>query len=240
MTNQDLVAADSTREYAARYFERQLVALDLGRAQIEAQALPELEQSLERIEQCIDHPESFGTLKLRMTASAMLIVSTESHFEIGALPILLERKRFILERICLLRSEQRLVDLREVVGESSDQSIRAEFEKQIAELHVELVSSQEKARKVDQAAADARFQEEMELARVSAEIFERRSRVWRSFLERESVATIVGGFLLIGLTITMIVASFTRITISEILSNAFLVILGYFFGQAVGKADRRE
>ena len=64
------------------------------------------------------------------------------------------------------------------------------------------------------------------------ELFERRSKVWFSLLERESAATILGGILLFIILITHVTAIFAKFSIPEILNNAFLIILGYFFGQS--------
>jgi hypothetical protein len=59
-----------------------------------------------------------------------------------------------------------------------------------------------------------------------------RSETLQSFLARESVATIVGGFLLILIALVLLIAMFFKLTAPEIINNSFLVILGYFFGQA--------
>lgn len=50
------------------------------------------------------------------------------------------------------------------------------------------------------------------------------------------MATYVGAFLLVVLTFVQVVAMFSPTTHnSEIINNAFLLILGYFFGQSVGR-----
>lgn len=59
-----------------------------------------------------------------------------------------------------------------------------------------------------------------------------RSEMWQSWFARESVASIIGGFLLALITIVFLVAMFFKVVIPDIISNGFLVILGYFFGQA--------
>ena len=69
------------------------------------------------------------------------------------------------------------------------------------------------------------------------ELLERRSKVWLSFLERESAATIIGSVLIIIITVAQIIAVFHSIPPSDILNNAFLLILGYFFGQTTNKAS---
>jgi hypothetical protein len=82
----------------------------------------------------------------------------------------------------------------------------------------------------DQAQRKAQLDQQAELARI--EVFERRSRVLQTFLERQSVATIVGAVLLIAIFALIAVSSAFNTSVPELISNAFLVILGYFFGQA--------
>ena len=64
------------------------------------------------------------------------------------------------------------------------------------------------------------------------ELWERRSKVLRSFLERESAATIIGAILLIVITLAHIASLAFGLSIPETLNSAFLLILGYFFGQS--------
>jgi hypothetical protein len=50
------------------------------------------------------------------------------------------------------------------------------------------------------------------------------------------MATYVGAFLLIILTIVQVAAMFSEtLHTSEIINNAFLLLLGYFFGQSVAR-----
>jgi uncharacterized membrane protein YoaK (UPF0700 family) len=74
----------------------------------------------------------------------------------------------------------------------------------------------------------------------NAEINERRYRIIKSFLARESVATIIGAILLFCLTIVLIVAAFMHTALPEIINNAFLLILGYFFGRETNRANNSK
>ena len=78
-----------------------------------------------------------------------------------------------------------------------------------------------------------------ELERLKMELFERKSKVWLSLLERESAATILGGFLLLIILIVHVTAIFAKFSMPEILNNAFLIILGYFFGQSTNDTSKR-
>ena len=63
---------------------------------------------------------------------------------------------------------------------------------------------------------------------------ERKSKIWLNFLQRESAASIIGGIVLLMLTVALISGMIFGKE-SQILSNGFLVILGYFFGQSSSK-----
>ena len=87
------------QEDASRLFEAQLESIGLGRAQIAQQSIAELDDSLVRVDDALRTPESFGVLRLSMTASAaVLLVKSDSgsHIEVGVVPLLLERKKAII------------------------------------------------------------------------------------------------------------------------------------------------
>jgi hypothetical protein len=106
-------------EQALRVFEPKLRALNLGLDQIDRQTLLELEASLERIAEAMRHPEQFGTIRLKMTADAAVVVvarsTSEAQFEVGIYPFLLQRKVRVLDRIKSLRPTGRLADLRQQI-----------------------------------------------------------------------------------------------------------------------------
>ena len=93
----------------------------------------------------------------------------------------------------------------------------------------------ENAERLEEISLQRRYSE----ARLEMERTERRAAVRQQFLARESVATIVGGFLLLVLSTALIVAMFTATAVPTILSNGFFIILGYFFGQTAGRAAAR-
>lgn len=65
-----------------------------------------------------------------------------------------------------------------------------------------------------------------------ADIYERRWRVWKAFLERPSAATLLGAFLLVGMFVYIaLVTTLGSGPVPSLVGNAFLLILGYFFGQ---------
>ena len=109
---------DNIEKTAAAFFEPKLRALSLAANQIEQQSLPQLEESLVRITDAMQHPEQFGTVSMKVTANAAVIVSaatSEAQIDVGILPLLLERKGLILDRIKTVRPENQILNLRQQV-----------------------------------------------------------------------------------------------------------------------------
>ena len=116
--------------------------------------------------------------------------------------------------------------------------VRAELEKQIQQKKTDAERLQKQIEEQNQ--IQEREQNDTDKDKIAVELFERRSKVWRSFLERESVASIVGALLLIVLVFSMIIAMFQNIAPSDIVNNSLMLVLGYFFGQTISKASPNE
>lgn len=249
-------------QQAKDFFEPQLVRLNLGEDQINNQNLEELTQSLERVNDAIQNPSSFGTLKLKMTAELGILLSkatSDYHVEVGILPILLQRKKLILERMRLLKGDQKIEELQNIAKDVTDNEVRTRLEDEITQLRSEMEKLREQNADVENAQAQSQLNAEIERSKAESELaavqvqvemekFERRSKVWQSYLERESASTVIGGMLLLLIGCALITSMFLNPVLSvlsgqepvpfssDILNNAFLLILGYFFGQTVGKA----
>jgi len=222
---------------AARHFEPQLASMKLGVSDIEAQNLEELQASLIKINDAIDNAAAFGTVRVKPDAGIRFWVidqdrDRDATIEVGILPLLLERKSLILKRIAALQPQEQLNDIKDLVNSLvKDEGLRGELLDSIQQ-------SGQRARieadALEQEATQTEAQRER-FMRLQVELQERRSAIWLSFLQRESVASIVGAILLLGLGIALIVAMFTHTSTSEVVANSFLLILGYFFGQASGR-----
>jgi hypothetical protein len=153
--------------------------------------------------------------------------------------LLLERKKLILERIDILKRDEKIEGLRDLINRVSDEAIRTKLEGELSSLETESRKLREQAKEVEQTQAQERLKAEADLARLQQELFEKRSKVWRSFLERESVATVVGSLLLVILTVSQLVAMFLKVPSTDIVNSGFLLILGYFFGQTISRASTR-
>jgi hypothetical protein len=118
---QPATSSDRFYEAARAYFEPQLARLNLSEEQIDQQTLDQLGDSLNKINELISHPDSLGSFRLSIPAAKFWVVSTaEGHAEVGALPMLLERKSQILRRISTLRQELGLAELKDVVTTAVD------------------------------------------------------------------------------------------------------------------------
>ena len=113
-------ASERTRERLQReaedFFEPQLSSLGLSVAAIENQDLEQLRSSLERVNDLIANPGQLGTFRLTASSGAV-IARAETTLEVGALPLLLQRKRLILDRIAALGGEAQASSLRDLIAE---------------------------------------------------------------------------------------------------------------------------
>jgi hypothetical protein len=232
------------QEQAEAFFEPQLAPLGLSVAAIESQDLIQLRASLAEIDKLIQNPGQLPTFRTSTSALSVWVVKAEGSVEIGVLPILLQRRRRILERIAELGGPVHASTLRDLIGEVRDEAIQTRLRKEIDDLEQQAmilkqgVAAQEAAERAAHL-EEIRIEGIIRQGQLDIERAEHRARVWRRFLERESVATILGGFLLLCLTASLVVAMFLGTTVPEIFSNGFFIILGYFFGQTAGRATAR-
>jgi hypothetical protein len=220
------------------FFEPQLEQLGFSKSQIENHSLTDLQLNLDSINEAIKHPESFGSLSFNVQADGRLYITkskSDAHFEIGILPLLLDRKKLVLERIRVLSANEKIETIQDLVNNVEDEEVKKKIGKEIEGLRYESQRLREQSKEVEEGQSEERIKIQIDLARLNAEIFERRSKVWFSLLERESAATILGGVLLLIILVAHVTAIFSKFSIPEILNNAFLIILGYFFGQSTNK-----
>ena len=237
------VKEEAFRGKVRKFLEPRLHYLGLSEKQIAKQSLDELNESLTQLDNLLAHPELFfddsdKTVKVNLILNEL---GPSEGILIHLHPILLERKSQILERIALLRPREQMADLKEVVVNTVDdlnlrESLLREIEHGAAKASTEADLLQLELRQTD------KERENFELLRQERLITlaERRSKMRKSWFERESIASIVGAVLLLGLGIALIVAMFIGTTTSEVVTSGFLLILGYFFGQASGRKDQEE
>ena len=237
-------------ERSREYFDILLKPLNLTEEEIQEQSLEELKISLERINEAIQHPESFGTINLKITADTGVIIAkatSESHFSMGILPILLERKKLILQRIRLLEGEKKIGCIHELINQVPDENLKStlktefeELKKSSSHLQKELIDTENQGMEEQINLQERMLKVEAERARIDLDRTERKAKVTLSYLEKESVATLVGGALLIIIIVSLIYCMIFNIPSTDILNNALLLIMGYFFGQSATKSKNNR
>jgi hypothetical protein len=212
----------SLKQVADAIFEPRLRELDLATDQIENQNSDGLQESLDRVNDAIQHPEAFGQVNVRFSpdVGGMIVArnASEGQLTVGILPILLERKRLILSRIRQLSGKdaedlmERLATQPNGAGETAEKAAEA-----LRKLRVALEADTET---VDLDRDVARRREQVA-------IYERQAKVWQSFLA--------------------LARPWSQPDCRDVRRhNCFpgrhqriLIILGDFFGQSVGR-DRTE
>ncbi|MGW5229647.1 hypothetical protein ACWEP5_32545 [Nocardia niigatensis] len=134
-----------------------------------------------------------------------------------------DRRARLLERIAYLTQQNQMAEIKGVVeAKVEDPQVRQELSDRLSELTRQ---QQELADRL-QAQDDEDAREERRQA-----LQERKWRMRKSLLDREPAAVLIGGLLLIVVTVALLIAMFSHTPTPEIVANSFLLILGFFFGQ---------
>ena len=205
-----------------------LLDLGLGKDQISHQGIKELNQSLHRIDSCILHPESFLQQKFKDT------INSVTDFKLKIVPILLERRIFVLESIDELVSTRKIYDLRRLAKKIPDVRVKSSLEKSLDDLQKKDSLLKKEYQKLEKLRLNI-YSEQQKFSSIFKELTETRDKTSKYFQGRESITTLIMGILLILITSLFVIAPFTSIQVPDILSSTFLIILGFFFGQTIGR-----
>lgn len=127
-----------------------------------------------------------------------------------------------------LQQEHQMAEINDVVAEKvEDPQVRQQLSELVAEFSRQQQEFAVKLHEQEDIAAQ-------ELRRI--ELQERRWRMRKSLLDREPAAVLIGGLLLLLITVTLIIGMFAHTQTPDILANGFLLILGFFFGQTSHRA----
>ena len=208
--------------------DSRLMDLGLGKDQISQQSLKELNQSLHRIDSCIVRPKSFLQQKFKET------INSETDFKLKIVPILLERRIFVLESIDELVSKRKIYDLRGLVERMPDISLKSSMEKNLDDLQIKNSFLKKEYQKLEKLRLNI-YSEQQKFSSIFKELPERIDKKSKYFQSRESITTLMMGILLILITSLIAISSFVNIQVPDILNGTFLIILGFFFGQTIGR-----
>jgi hypothetical protein len=214
--------------------DSRLMDLGLSKDQISKQNIKELNKSLHQIDGYIAHPESFLKQNFRG------IVDSETDLELNILPILLERRLFVLESYNELVSKMKIYDLRRLINGISDKNIKFSIEKILYDLQMKDSVLKKEYQKIEKLRRNLYF-EQQKFSSVPKGPTERRNKKWKYFLSDVPVITAIMGTLLILIAFLIAITPFVNILVPDILNSTFLIILGFFFGQGIGRlASFRE
>lgn len=147
---------------------------------------------------------------------------------------LIYKKAQLERRKRKLESEESFENIQELIQETvSDEKTKERLRKELEQYQL----NSQKIIEFEQNKAESAI---LQAEQLKMEMLERRSKVFRSFLEKESASTLIGAALVILIVIAHIVSFFRPIEVPLTLDNAFLIILGYFFGQSTNQNSNRS
>ncbi len=197
--------------------------LGLNESSMSTKNLQQLEESLKDIDSVIKYIAEKNVIDKNEATVKRIFIDT-----------MFEKRSRILKRIKELEVKE---NIDKIASEAKSDS-EIELKQQLNKLLEVIEKGQNHLQENEQ--SRMAIQEEITRRREEREAFRERWAIWKSFLERESVSTIIGALLLVLITGTQIIATFTHIGTPQILDNGFLILLGYFFGQTVAKASSRK
>ena len=202
--------------------------IGLGKAHISRQTIKELNQSLRRIDGFIAQPESFMKQKFRDT------VYSETNFKLHILPILLDRRRFVLDTYDELAGRMKNYDLRRLINGISDKNIKSSMEKILYDLQMKDSVLKKEYQKIEKIRLDI-YSEQQKISSMLKDPGEKRNKTSKHLSGRDSVTTWIMGSLLILIALSIAISPFLKISVPDILNSTFLIILGFFFGHGIGR-----
>ena len=200
--------------------------------------------SLSRINEIINDPRFFSRRDFSESSfeeiSSVFKKLSDGQCKIIVMPVLLERKKLILDKIRLhvdgmkgMEVLQEVLDkINENLSEEEGQRNLARDLNRISNYISETQEFKEQENDLINTQNSELKNSQLEMMKLRMELDERRSKVIHSFLERRSAATIIGSVLLVVIVFAYISSMFLEVEIPGKFDSAFLIILGYFFGQS--------
>jgi len=214
--------------------DSQLTDLGLSKAQISQQSIKKLKQSLNRIDGFIARPESFLKQKFSDT------INSETDFKLFILPILLERRIFVLRTFDDLVGKIKNDELRSISKRISDTDAKSSIEQIFDDLQLKDSILKKEYQKIEKLRRSI-YSEQQKFSSNFKELTETRDKTSNYFRSSEFMTTLIMGTLLILTIFLNAIAPFVNIKVPDILNSTFFIILGFFFGQRIGKlASLRE
>ncbi|TDW49877.1 hypothetical protein EV144_102305 [Flavobacterium sp. 270] len=149
---------------------------------------------------------------------------------------LIAKKKEVFELLKSIERDDKIDSVSKLVKNIENKDLQTQLTKELKELQQQAGKFAQEEKAIDKEFNKINLiKEELELSRSRLDIFDKKSQIWLKILAKESIASILGGVILFIMTVSLLVSMFIGIKTTSIIENAFLLILGYFFGQAVSK-----
>jgi len=136
----------------------------------------------------------------------------------------------VRELIIKIDQTKTVENINTIVSSITNEDIKAKLEEEFKELKEQIKSSLENT--VEKPTDLYLIRDETELRKGKMEMMDKWSEIILKFIDRESVASIVGSLLLLIIGVCLVVVMFRHEQPLKIIESAFLLILGYFFGHS--------
>ena len=127
-----------------------------------------------------------------------------------------------------------------MINQINDTELKSKLDQELKDLKTRSEIVHIEAKNIEQLQIEEKIRAEERAFQMQLTLIQNKKEYLKMFLEKQSMATLVGAILLILITFALIIAVFFKGQTTEILNNALLVLLGYFFGQAVNKPTQTQ
>lgn len=227
----------SAREYFQKQsfhtFQSVLERFNLHSKSLDLMNLEELEDAKSKLRNLFLNKEFLNTHQLSFDKGIHYTISEEDEvtgFRFAIFYYLMTPIDYVNKRIKELEQSKSVKSIEKLVEEIKDSELKVKFEDHINEL-------KESNKRLEQELIDINekkviFSEQIEISKHKTEMMEKKYNIFLKFLDKESVASLVGAILLLLMGISLIIMMFYEINPIQIVQSAFLLILGYFFGHS--------
>ncbi|KYH07142.1 hypothetical protein A1704_00230 [Chryseobacterium cucumeris] len=229
---------ESARKYVKLHaygaFEDLLKDLKLDTRTISVLEQNELEEKLKLIDDLLSNEDFINKHSFVYTNKENFSINNVGDnftgFNVSIKYKLNDIKDYIQIRINQLKSSSRVNSINELVDGLPENSVKEELLREIQDLKQQNEVSEQLLKQHQQIKSDINSEKEFLTAKTQS--WKDKSDVILKFLDRESIASIVGSVLLLFMGICLLVMMFLEREPIKIVESAFLLILGYFFGHS--------
>jgi hypothetical protein len=218
----------------------------LSQENLDSLETTELKEKLEFINQHLDDKskaQELARIRFKRDEDFQLpkeIDQTMIGWNFGPEKNLLDKKKYVLDLIKRNSTEKSLQNFDSLIETLDDAPLKTKLKEGVENFKNESGELAKEERKLDEKEKQLTSEDrEIERSQRKLDLLDKKSKIWTKILSKEAMTPSIGGFLLILLSLTLVVAMFVNVEITETIETSFLLILGYFFGQSLS-SDKPE